>query len=362
MLGAKDKISIRQAMLIYIILTYTPSIRFLSGFTAVKAGQAGWLCVAVGMIPILLLITMYQAVYLKYSKESFMEIIIDVLGKYVGYFIVIIYLLGMELYLVTEVRYYAERITVTIYPNVDIRTFIIAILILAVIILRSGLVPIARMSEIILYILVGMFLFFNLLVIKEISIINLTPVSYKDVLPVINGSMGLTGINVTVVFLFMFSDQINGMENLKKMGFRVLLFLIIVQSLTVIVNIGTVGKTMAARSTLLFLIVIKNINIYEIVERLESIFMITWIFADLLSAVIVTYGILKIIKFLFGMSEVKPIINIMVISIYLGSLWVVSNLFELQNILYNVFIYINVIMGFVVPTIIFCVGRIRSKV
>ncbi|MFA6808141.1 MAG: endospore germination permease [Eubacteriales bacterium] len=362
MLDGRDKISIRQAMLILLIMAFTPAVRVIPSFTTLKAMQAGWLCGIVGTIPFVFVLIMFGYIYRTYKKRSLMEITVDVLGKYLGYIVIVLFFLWVVLLNGLYLRFYGERLLDSAYPNVDIKTFIIILLILINIVIRSGLSVIARMNEVIIAIIVIMFISLCILMVPEIGIYKLYPLSQNNVIPVLEGSLGVLAIEGYIIIVLVFSDQINNMEKLIKTGLKTVAFMSVTITILLVSTIGTTGCTLASKAPLPFLLAVKEISIYGVLDRLEAFVIATWIISDFVLISIFTYCGLKILSFLFHISEWKQYINIYIIFIYLFSLYISNEVFELQALSDLCFIYVNSFIEVVIPLVIFLTAIIRKKI
>lgn len=361
MLSHQEKISFKQAVILLITLLYSPAIRFFPIQAATEAKQAGWLTPLVSFAFLLLLVLIFHGFYKKHKDASYMDIICKITGKYLGSIILLAYLAWLTMLLALYIRYYAIRINTAIAPSSDISFFIIVMLVLVAVVLRYGLVVFARMGEIIaLILLIGFILLFAFST-KNISIDNLTPISQLDILPVIKGSYYLTGLWAYFVVIFFFSDKIKDKESIKNDGIKGAVFLAVMHILIAVMTIGSLGYSVNARSNLPFYIAVKNITIFRALDRIEALSVTQWIIADFILIIVFFYSILCIIKYLFKLSSEKSLIGILTILVYILSLYIVKNQFELQEFSNTVVIHLNMLFGFIIPVLLLAAGKIRKK-
>jgi len=358
----KDKISTRQAMLLFSTIVYSPTVRFAGTFASDKAKQAGWLVPIFSFIMLVLLIMIIHSIYKKYKDVSLMDAIYDILGKPLGKVIILLYIIWIGILNALYVRYYAERLNVSTYENTDYRVFIIIMLILVLLILPYGIKILARMNEIIFPILLLIFIIFMILLIPDIDFGKLTPVSYTDIIPVFDASFGITGLWGYVLFVFFIGNKIKDKENIQNVGIKASIFLLVATTFIIIASIGTLGHTIIERTSLSFLIAVKQISFFGVIDRLESILVTTWVLSDFIIITVFTYIILDLIKSFLNLKNTSYLINISLVLLYILSVFLSKSIFELHSFSTNFAVYVNNVLLFVIPAIVWGVGKVRGKV
>lgn len=357
----KDKVSTRQILIIFIVMVYSPAVRVMASFTSKQAKQAAWLTPVIGFIFLLATFLMLQNMYRKYMNSSLMDIMYAITGPFIGRFIVLCNILWLAILNALYVRYYGERIVGSILPNVDISLFIIVMLVLVAYICRYGLAVLARMNEVLFPIILTIFLIFIIFLCPKIEFDNLSPISYLDIMPILKGSSVIIAIWVYALFLFMLSDKINDKENIKKFGIQTAIFMFLAITVIIAITIGTLGHTVSARLPLPFLTAVKQISLFGTLEKIESILTVTWIAADFTLISVFVLIIMNMTKSVFKLRDTKPFINIFCIFLSIFSLYVSKSRFELGEFSTKIAIPANIILGFIIPVLVFFVGKIRKK-
>ncbi|QVK19945.1 GerAB/ArcD/ProY family transporter [Mycoplasmatota bacterium] len=357
----KGKISVRQVMIILIITVYTPSIRFIARATSYSAKQASWLSpiIAFGVYVIMLFIL--NRFYKKYKNKNFSEVILDNTPKLIGKTIIVIYIISITLLLVLYIRYFGERFVTALYPNVDINIFIISILLIVAFMIRSGIVVIARMSELMFIIMTIIFVSLMFIMVPNVQLENVTPISTLDIIPVFKGSIVTIALSY-LPFYFFFSHEWSQNDKFLKHGIMAGLYILIIEVLIIFVSVGLMGSTVISRSPLSFFIAVKNINLLGEISGFESILVSTWILTDFVILIVYTYSALNMIKSLFNLGDFKPFINIYIFITYLLTWIIAKNVFELQDWGAQFAVYMNINVLIVIPVIIFMIGKVRKVV
>jgi len=178
----------------------------------------------------------------------------------------------------------------------------------------------------------------------------------------INASTGVSGILVYFTFLFILGDKINNKEKIKKTGIQASLFLFISITLIIISTIGVFSHTIIRRAQTPFLMAVKQISLFNTLEKIESVVVAIWVSSDFVLISFFIICTMDIMKSLFKLSDTKPFINIYVVFLYLLSMCLAKNVFELQQFSNHLALPCNIAVGFVLPAVIFIIGKIRKKV
>ncbi len=362
MIGDKGKITIWQAVLLFVTLTASPTVRVVSGSTAREAKQAAWITPFIALFAFLIIVLVMHSMYRKYKEVSFMEIIYNITGSFIGKIIMIIYVINILILLALYIRFLAERLAMSIYPYIDIDIIIGIMLVVVAVVLRNGIENIARMNQIFFPLLLVSILIIIALMIPNVELKNLTPISYLDIEPIFIASLTPLAIWSYFTFIFFIGDKIKETENIKKYGIMSAIFLFIITTVIIIASVGTLGHSIISRSPLSFFVAVKQISFFDFIERIEALLISIWILSDFIIISVFSYILLNIFKDTFKINEIKPLVNVFMVFAYILSLYIANSAFELTNFSNKFQIYANVIIGFVFPVIIWGVGKVRKKI
>ena len=357
----KDKISVKQLFFVFTIMVSSPTTRLLPKYAAAKAEQAGWVSPIVSTVPFILLLLVIDSLLKKYKGQSMSDIISSIIGKFLGKLVLVVYLLWALWLTAMYSRYYTERLTSSIYVNIDINVFIILALIPIAYILRSGFTPIARMSEILLPFIGAMLIMLALFLFPKVRADNLLPVYFNDIVPIFKGSISITGVLSYLFLMFFLSDKIVNLKSLRKFGY--IASCVNISSIMVVnfIVIGVLGSSLARRVYMPVLTVVKQISIMDIIENIEAVVVAIWIFADftLIAALLVI--VLNLIKSIFSLSDTKPLINILAVLIYFLSMGISARRFELEDFTNTLLMPINITLGYGFPFVLFALSKLKKK-
>lgn len=361
MLENRAKISFRQAMFIFIIIVFSPAIRFLPSYAAESAEQSGWLSPIVSVIPLAVFLLVHKIIFTKYKDKSIMDVIYDIFSTWIGKIIVFVYFLWSVWLSAMYMRFTAERLVNSTYPHMDISFFVLAFVILIAYILRKGITIIGRMSEIILPVIILTFFFLIIFLMPNIRPDNVTPVSTKDIVPILKGSMANIAMGIYMFLLFFIGEYINGKEKILKSGGITFAVFVFISVLIVYTTIGTLSSSVVSRLPIPFLIAIKQISILDTIENIEALIVGAWIYSDFILTSLLVFVSINMLKSLFNLKESKYLLNIFLVLIYFLTLGISASQFQLMTFSKTIIIYLNIILALFIPIILLAVGKIRKK-
>ncbi len=362
MIADTGKISIRQAMFLFLSISFTPMVRLLPVYATKRAKEAAWLVPIAAVAMLVLIAFIWQTFCKKYKDCSLMDIYCEISGKFIGKIITAIYLIWILILTALYVRYFAIRLVGAVYPNATMNIFIVLMLIVIAYTLRNGLIVLARFNEVFLPVLTVVFYILIVLMLPNVKAEFLIPVTYRSIIPILSGGVGVTGILAYFTFVFIIGDKINNKEKIKKTGILLALFMFLPLTLVIAVPMGIFSHSVVQRTQVPFLIAVKQISLFDTLEKFESIVVALWVLSDFVLISFFIICTLHILKKLFKLSDIKPFINIHLIFIFILSNFIAKNSFEMEKFSEDIAIPVNIVLGIVLPVIMLIIGKIRRKV
>lgn len=362
MTADNKKISIRQATFIFLIIIFSPAVRFVPSYSAEKAEQAAWLVPIPALAMFILLVLVWHSICKKHENETLMDIYCDITGKIPGIILSVLYFVWLTLLTALYVRYSSIRLVVSVYPNVNMNIFSFSLLAIIAYTLRYGLTTLARLSEIVHPIIAGTFFVLVLLVMPRMKFEFLLPLTYRNIFPVLEGSVSIIGLVAYFSFIFIMGDRISNKAAVRKTGLQSGAVLFFIFTALLIMTIGSFSASVVARTQQPFLVAVKEISLFNTLEKIESVIVVFWVASDFVLISAFTLCALSILKWVFKLTDTKPLISIYLILIYILSSYLARNLFELRELSNLFFLPGNIVLGFIIPILVFFLGKIRRKV
>lgn len=363
MLASQEKISVRQAMAIFLTTAYSPSLRFILAAGAKEAKQAAWLAPIITLFFILPVIFCLHRTYKNYKNASFMEVMEDIFGLAVGKTISVLYIIFMTFQLAIAIYNSADKLVSSAYTQTNQLVFVAVMMFAVAFIARkSGISILGRMSEILTAVLVFVFLFLAILGLKDIKISNITPISYLDIFPAFKANLIIMGVWSNLPLMFLLSNHFNNKEKIKKVCSQTILLSTFLTVVLLVLGIGILGTSTIKLSPVPYITTIKQISVFGFLERLEAIVLSLWIISDFMAIPIFIFIVLNIFKSLFKLSDTKPLIGIYSVILFFMAMMFGRNTFEVQALGFSIIVPLNIFFGFIMPVLVLVVGMIRKKV
>ncbi len=362
MLKSNGKISVRQAFILSMLATLSPTIRIFPNACARDAKTAAWLTPIAAAISLIILYSVLSAYFEKKNFKNLDDVFRATLGNVSGIMLLMLFLSWFIIILWLYLRYYAARLVSTIYPNTDIRFFILAMVVLTYIAAKGKIETFCRFAELIfLSFTVILFILFIFL-LPEVEIGNIYPVTYYDILPVFKATRNVSPIWGYILIPFFFGESIFNKNEIKKFGKQSTIYLVVMNMLILVTIVGALGPTVSQRMSFPFFNAVKIITFMESFDRFESVMLAVWVAADFVIVTLLLFVITTIIKNLFSLSERKYLATPIAAIGYIGSQYFTVNRFEIETFTSQFFIYVNIILLYVAPIMVFIIGKIRKKI
>lgn len=356
-------ISKYQLFCLMVLFEIGTSILFVLG---IGAKQDAWIAVLLSIFVGFALIWIYTELQKKFPQENLAEIIIKILGKYLGIPLALLYALFF-LYLSTrDFRDFGEIIVTTFLLKTPLLVILIVFMLTVLYVLFLGVEVLGRTSEILL----PTVLFFVISVImmigisERIQLEELLPVLangwqpvFKEIYPnLVNFPFGETCV---FMMYWCYLDTKHDVRRISLLAIGVSGLIIIFID---IVSICVLGVNIATASTIPFLEVIKLINVSDIITNLDSLGIILMFIGGFYKMSIFFYGAVQTLATIF---KVVDSLWIMIFSA-IFVLWL-SIVFE-PNFPYHIWLGIKVSLPYIhnsfqviIPSLLLLIYWLKHK-
>lgn len=354
------KVSSKQINALIFVSLLSPIIRLFPKSAVTIGGKAAWISPIVAM-PLLLLLSVMIKRFMKNSApgEGLSDMIIKAAGKVFGKILLALIAVWLIFYTGFIVKSSAERLLSSIYPNGQPGLFMGTLIAVAAWMAVGRLRSLGRLSEICAAI-IGIVLLLNVVIAAfKIDIKNLLPVTFYDIdnvalssIPVIN----VIGISTYLAFLY------GDVEKQNKSNINVLLLLAISVVAILITTIGTLGVAIIDSLQHSFFVMIRDIELIGVVERIEAAVIVTWVITDLVYVTVLLKICGEILGAIFKKEKRKKYIIFSAVISQIPAFFVMKDAFVLHFISGIAIPIINILVVFVMLPLLFVVGIIRQKI
>lgn len=362
MLKCNGKISTRQAMILFILSTLSPTIRIFPAACSQAAKTAAWVTPIVASVALIVLYSVISAYFNKKNITNLNDVFKLALGTTIGKVVLSAFLFWFIVLYVLYIRYYAGRLLGSIFPNTDLRFFILVMIIIVYIAAKGRIETFLRFAEVVFLSLFTVMFFMFIFLLPEVKLANIYPVTFYDSLPLLKVSVRVMGVWGYMLLPFFFGESIANKEEIKRFGKQSTIFIVAFSVVLLITVVGSLGPSVASRMPFPFFNAVKLITFMESFDRFESLILALWVAADFVIITLFAFVIMHIIKNLFSLSEVKYLATPIASIGYIGSQYICNNRFELEAFTTQFAVYANMLLLYIVPIIILFVGKIRKKI
>ena len=276
-----DRISERQLSVLIFVSLLSPMIRVLPSAAVLYAGRAAWLSPVLALVAGALLVAWTRWARKNAPEDMGLADMAQAgLGPVAGRIFNIICALWLTFYGGFIARSAAERLLATVYPNGNTPIFIIVMLAVALF-TASGLTKtLSRTAEILMPILAGVIAVTLLSAIPDVSAENLLPVTWRDAKAIAYGALPIFDVTGAFVYFLFLTGSVRRPISQRPNRFPWLIMLILVAFGVTFFTLGTLGERLAVSMENAFFMVIRNIKVLGVVERVEAVVVTIWIVTD----------------------------------------------------------------------------------
>lgn len=306
----KVKITNHQIFALTAGLTSGTAILAISSSVASIAKQDSWISMLLTMVFGLLEIWLLFFLWSHYPGMTFVEMIRQIFGKWLGSVITIAFVFFCFWSGAQVIWYIGNFITIEAMPETP--SYIINMIFTTVIVIASlyGLETIARSYEIFIAFISFLFISSMILVLPNARIENLQPVFEAGMIPILKGSILLVSFVIFpfVLFLMIFPANADNTLKARKSFVKGYLWGGFLLFISILFSILVLGSTITANVQYPVFVLVKEINLANILTRLEFIVAGVWIITVLTKGIVYFYAGLIGLAQLLELKDHKKII------------------------------------------------------
>ncbi len=358
----KGMISTKQSVLLFLCLAFSQITSTMLHSSVFYAKQTAYIAPLIAAMIASGFFFFIFPLWKRYQGSSFAGISYKILGSPIGKGVMILYFFWFVFLTSYFIRNCDEKLLTTMYTHENTSYFIIVVLILSAIILRKGIYVIARMNQITFSIIVTLLVLILCLLLPQLSIKNLTPISRLDILPILRGVPAVLSTISYLFFLFLIGNEITVTGPIQR-SWGLALFIFTFAAVWILATIiGLFGHGVAKELVWPLLSAVKQVFESKSFSGMESFFLSIWLFSDFISIAFLVYLALSLLKSIFGLTDPMSLLYIYLLFLFFTSRYLVKNLFELQYIGRIIISGGNILFGFLLPFLIYIVGKCRKLI
>lgn len=279
-----DRFDRGQLRALSAVCLLSPALRFCPTVSVEAAGRAAWLSMLAALPPLLLYAAFLRR-FLSFRRagEGLGELCGRAVGEKAARPLLLLSAVWLTFYAGFVLRAGAERFITTIYPRSGPAVFVLVLGLLGTLAALGPSRSLVRTAKLVLPLLaaaLGIILFTALLSARKE---NLLPVTGRDLLPVLRGSLPAVNVLLAMLVLGAFLAGALPLGTGRGRGDSLWLagaagFLCLLTAAI----LGTFGAELTAQLTRPFFYLVRNLVFFRSVERVEALAVTLWIFPDFL--------------------------------------------------------------------------------
>lgn len=295
----KDRISMRQLMVLLFLGQLSPGIHLISGRLARRAGAAGWLAPLGALL--LLLVLGWLAARLTGDLpegQGLADGLRAAFGTWGGRLAATLYIMWGFLLLTVELRLYGERMT-TVSPGGTGRWFFLLALAAVLAWMVSGkLSAFARAGEIFYLAMLLLLAVVAGAGLLQVDGLNLLPVSSRELTGVPAAALEAAALLSQGVYAgFLLPHMLRRSEDGKTLR-RWTAALCLTLALLQLVVLGGLGAALTVRSEVPLFVLTRDMSIGGAVQRLEGLTLSLWVLSDLVLLGVLLFSLCRLLEWL----------------------------------------------------------------
>lgn len=359
----EDSVSVPQLVILGAVGLFSPIIRLLPKAVTEIAGNAGILS-PLAAIPLLAVLFFIAISFAKARQEGegLADIIIRILGNKIGKILCFLFLLWFIFYAAVNLRSSGERLLSTIYPGGSLWVFLPITLILAFMGAVGSIRSLANTSQIFLKLMLVVLLAVFIFTVPQVSKNNLLPISYLDLPQIFAGAVPLANVLSPMVYILFISFAVKRNEQTLKAPLSAMLLLLSVAFLIIFSIVGNFGADFTNNMQSPFFSMIRNIKVFNTVERFEAVVIALWVLTDFVFLSFILTVIKVLTKKIFGIEKTFFPLMLIAAAVFFTAMFMENNAFSFLFISEHLSPCINAAFTFGVLPAVWLIGKLRKKI
>lgn len=357
-MGNLQKITSRQFIMLWLVMTLAVIVESGLTRTAKLAGPDSWLSALLGILIGAWSLLFIAGTAAKYPGKTAGQFCQSIFGKFTGTLIVIAYIISFLSYCALLMDEYGHAMTSIFVPENPEYVYHVLVMLPAVYAAWLGIAVAARLSEILFlpgFIVVVLVLIFNY---SNIDITNFLPFLERGPGPVLKGSMAMGGRLTPCVVLLALYPLIMDKDNFGRYKIAGILWLAVTVQ-AVILLVAVFGPEYMSTMHFPFVEVLRSIPLSDTLARLDAIIMTTWIIGVFIFVSCFVYGASVLTRDLLGIKSHRAVALVYSLLVtFLASLG--NNIILFRDIVGPPLSYSIMSTNVILPFIMFIIASIKN--
>ncbi|OQP05941.1 spore gernimation protein [Geobacillus sp. 46C-IIa] len=356
----KGKItSVQMMLLLYPAITAT-AILLVPGVTAQHARQDMWLSpVWASLIGFL---TVYVSVQLHrlYPQKTPIEYSIDILGKFLGKLVGLLFVLFYFHVTGIIVREYGEFVVGNFLFYTPIGFVMGTMVFVCAVAVRSGIAALGRLAQILVPVVIVLLVFIVILLFPDMDLENMLPMLEKGLLPSIRGAVTPQSWFSECFLMAFLLPHVIDEDHGRRWGNIAVVSIMLTLLMTNLATLFVFGNT-TANFVYPVMSVVRYISIADFLEHVEAVVMALWVVGVFLKISVFYYVVVIALARWLNLSQYEPLVFSVGLLLFLFSNWSAKDLVELTHFLGTTGSFYLTCVQTVIPFLLLLAARWRKR-
>ena len=357
-----DSLTLRQMLALTFVCLLSPAIRLLPRSAAMAGGSGGWLApILAAPAAAALAAVLCRLMASRRGSEGLVGVLLRIWGRLPGRAICAALMLWMVFYTGILLRTGAERLLSTVYTGGGPALFMAVTAAGAGIVSLGRLRSLGRLGEVSVPAMCGILALVLLLALPDVEPAELLPEPGREK-GVLAASIPVLSVVSKCVFPLLLTSGLERAERPLPRALRWLgLLLLILVGITA-ATVGAMSASLTARLQHPFFVMIRNISVFGIIERIEAVVIALWVIPDLVFAAALLRAEGVLLSAVTGRTIGRPLHLVFAAGAMICGLAAARDAFSLERLSRELVPAVNLALAFGLMPLSLLVGRLRRVI
>lgn len=367
------KLTQKQFAAMIVTSLLSPLLRSLPRATVGPAQQGAWLSVVPAFF-LLLAMLAFQGILIRQLRpgEGYSQLILRWLGPVAGRAVLLLYGMFFLFYTGFIFRSGSERLVAAIYPESPLFPFMLVMMGLCLLVSLGTLRAIGRTAFFLRTFLLIALVLILVFAAPNLNWNNVAPIPWYNTRGILLGALPIAAIGgLAGVFPFLMG-YVEPVDQPVRRSIPTLLFMLFLTGILSLEVIGTFGAALTQKLSYPFFLMVRDISIFHITQRIEAVVVVLWMFADFILCSFMLRCAYETIRTVFSLPDPErdPVFSLrhgrwilwLEAVIVVACSYIVSrSTFELEKIADHIIPLLGFSFVYIGLALSWCIGWLRGK-
>lgn len=349
-----------QLAFILIPLIVATELMSVPGVIYQFAEESAWISYLLSLVPGIWAVLVFSTLAMRHPGKTMIEYTEIILGKWLGKIVGLYYMYYLFVLCTTISDEIMSFITLFAQPQTPRIITITLFLLVCGIGAWLGIEVLGRCSEFLVPLNIIFVIIVSILLLPELNPDYLRPVLGHGLRPIFQGAIMPSGWSGEFFMLGFLLPYLNNPQKGRRFSF-VGLGLVMIIMLIIIFEATLIGGPITGHLNYAYYSAVRYVSMGEFLERIDPVILGVWVYGGFLKTAVVLWAFALCTAQVFGLKNYRILMVPLSILVIVGSLWIFSNKYELDNFLSFTFPVQGLVTHNIIPTLILVVDLIRFR-